>query len=150
MSQKVSPFPFELGRLGRMTRQLLSICIAILFMTTASFAQEIGGSTLNGTVTDPSGAAITNAKVTATQTTTGVARATQSSGAGAYTFSSLPPGVYDVQIEAAGFKTAKIPAVSLGVGGVATFDVKMEVGGIEESVSVTAAAPVIETTRSQT
>ena len=62
----------------------------------------------------------------------------------------LPPGVYDVQIESSGFKTAKLSAVDVGVGGVATLDVKMEVGGIEESVSVTAAAPLIETTRSQT
>ena len=119
-------------------------------MATAAFAQEIGGATLNGTVIDSSGAAINNAKVTATQTSTGVARTTQSSGAGVYSFFALPPGVYDVQIEAPGFKTAKMPPISLGVGGITTIDVKMEVGGVEESVSVTAAAPVIETTRSQT
>src|SRR5262249_4066264 len=74
----------------------------------------------------------------------------ESSGAGVYSLSSLPPGVYDVEIEASGFKTAKMTGVTLGVGGIATLDVKMEVGGIEESISVSAAAPVIETTRSQT
>ena len=133
-----------------MIKRFLCTCVGILFVTGAVFAQEIGGGTVNGTVTDPSGAAITNAKVTATQTATGVTRTTQSSGAGIYSLSALPPGVYDVQIEAPGFKTAKIPPLALGVGGVATLDVKMEVGGIEESVSVTAVAPVIETTRSQT
>src|SRR5205809_1591127 len=130
--------------------KLMPICVAIFLLTRAVFAQEIGGGTLNGTITDPSGAAITNAKVSAIQTATGVARTTQSSGTGVYSFSSLPPGVYDVQIEAGGFKTATTAAITLAVGGIATLDVKMEVGAIEESVSVTAAAPVIETTRSQT
>ena len=133
-----------------MIKKLVWIYLAIFLVTRPGFAQQIGSGTLNGTVTDPSGAAITNATVTATQTATGVARTTQSSGAGVYNLSSLPPGVYDVQIEATGFKTAKLPAVTLGVGGIATLDMKMEVGGIEESVSVTAAAPVVETTRSQT
>src|SRR5256712_5324825 len=132
-----------------MLKRLTRICLAIFLLTGAVFAQEIGGGTLNGTVTDPSGAAIANAKATATQTTTGVVRTTQSSGTGVYSFSSLPPGVYDVQIEAGGFKTAKMAAVTLGVGGIVTLDVKMEVGGIEGSVSVRAAAPVIKTTWSQ-
>ena len=114
-----------------MIKKLVWICVAIFLVTSAVFAQQIGGGTLNGTVIDPSGAAIANATVTATQTTTGVARTTQSSGAGLYSLSSLPPGVYDVQIEATGFKTAKMAAVTLGVGGVATLDVNMEVGGIE-------------------
>jgi outer membrane receptor protein involved in Fe transport len=133
-----------------MTKQLVWMFVGVLLLNSAAFAQQIGGGTLNGTVTDPSGAAIANARVIATQTATGVARTTQSSGAGVYSLSSLPPGIYDVQIEASGFKTAKLAAVDVGVGGVATLDVKMELGGIEESVSVTAAAPVIETTRSQT
>src|SRR5262245_42287840 len=140
----------DLATLCGMIKKIVWVFVGILLVTSAAFAQQIGGGTVNGTVTDPSGAAIANAKVTATQTATGVARTTQSSGAGVYSLSSLPPGVYDVQIEASGFKTAKLPVVDLGVGGVATLDVKMEVGGIEESVSVTAAAPVVETTRSQT
>ena len=114
------------------------------------FGQEIGGGTLNGTLTDPSAAAIANAKVTATNTATGVARTTQSSDAGVYTLSALPAGVYDVEIAAGGFKTFKILAVTLGVGAVATVDAKMDVGGIEESVSVTTAVPIVETTRSET
>jgi hypothetical protein len=65
-----------------MMRKLILICLATFLITSLVFAQEIGSGTLNGTVTDPSGAAIANAKVTATQTATGVARATQSSGAG--------------------------------------------------------------------
>jgi outer membrane receptor protein involved in Fe transport len=133
-----------------MIKKLICISVAILLVTSALFAQQIGGGTLNGSVTDPSGAAVPNAKVTATQKSTGVARTTQSSGTGVYSLASLPPGIYDVELEATGFKTAKLPAVDVGVGAVATLDVKMEVGGIEESVSVSAAAPVIETTRSQT
>src|SRR5438552_1510978 len=109
--RKVIPFPFEIWlHLLPMIKKLVWICLAIFLVTTAVFAQQIGGGTFNGTVTDPSGASIANAKVTATQTATGVARTAQSSEAGLYSLSSLPPGIYDVQIEASGFKTAKLSA----------------------------------------
>ena len=113
-------------------------------------AQQIGGGALNGAITDPTGAAIVNAKVTATHTATGVSRTTQSSDVGGYSLTSLSPGVYDIQIEAQGFKTTKLEDVPVGVGSVATINVKLEVGGVQESVSVTDVAPVVETTRSQT
>ena len=76
----------------KIIKKCLWMCVAISLVTSPVFAQQIGGGTLNGTVTDPSGAAITNATVTATQTATGVARSTQSSGAGVYSFSSTSTG----------------------------------------------------------
>ena len=54
----------------KMTKKALWMCVAISLLASPVLAQQIGGGTLNGTVTDPSGAAITNAKVTATQTAT--------------------------------------------------------------------------------
>src|SRR5262249_57068168 len=83
-----------------MLKRLVSIITitTILLLTRAVFAQQIGGGTLNGTVTDPSGAAITNAKVTAIQTATGVARTTHSSGTGGGRFLFLSPGVLGVPV----------------------------------------------------
>jgi outer membrane receptor protein involved in Fe transport len=111
---------------------------------------QTGGATLNGTVTDPTGAVVTGAKITATQTATGLVRGTESGSAGIYSLTSLPPGSYDVSVEKTGFKMAKFKAAELTVGAEATLDVKLEVGAVAEAVDVTADVPVVETTRSQT
>ena len=100
----------------------LILCVAI------AGAQESGGATINGTVTDPSGALIAGAKVTATQTATGSRRTTQTSSAGLYSLSALAAGSYDLTVEAAGFKQNKFAAVPVSVGGVVTLDARLEVG----------------------
>jgi outer membrane receptor protein involved in Fe transport len=110
----------------------------------------VGGASLNGTITDASGAAMPNAKVTVTNTATGLTRNTQTSDIGLYRFTGLPVGSYDLTVDAQGFKTAKRTDVPLQVGASATLDVRMEVGAAQETVSVTADAPVVETTRSST
>jgi len=123
----------------------LSLCIGSLVAQS-----EIGGATLNGTVTDPSGAAVPGAKISAKQASTGLTRTTQSSSAGLYSFSLLPAGAYDVSVEAEGFKMSELHNVALGVGSVATLDVRMEVGTASESVTVAAESMGVETERSQT
>jgi len=107
-----------------------------------------GGASLNGTVTDASGAAVPAAKVTATNTGTGLTRITETSGEGLYNFVVLPVGTYDLTVDRAGFKSAKRTAIPLQVGSAATLDVRLEVGSAQETVSVAAEAPVVETTRS--
>jgi outer membrane receptor protein involved in Fe transport len=130
-----------------LTRVVLSVCL----LAGALFGQaEIGGATLNGTVTDPTGAAVPNAKVTIVNTATGLTRSTTTNEAGLYSFNRLPVGSYDVSIEAQGFKTARRTGIGLSVGAVLTFDVPLEVGAAQETVSVTAEAPIVESTRSQT
>ncbi|HEV8146627.1 MAG TPA: carboxypeptidase regulatory-like domain-containing protein, partial [Bryobacteraceae bacterium] len=134
-----------------MSRLTLCMALSVGLLSSAAFAQsEIGGATLNGTVTDPSGAAVTGAKVTATQTATGFTRSTESSTAGFYSFTALPSGPYEVTVESQGFKAAKLTAISLTVGAVATLDVRLVIGATAESVSVTADVPLVETSRSQT
>src|SRR3954464_1342319 len=105
-----------------MRKHLYCFIVGILLCTTPAIAQESGGATINGTITDPSGALIAGAKITATQTATGAQRTTQSSNAGVYNLSALPAGAYDVIIEAAGFKQAKFVAVPVSVGAVVTLD----------------------------
>ena len=105
---------------------------------------------MNGTVTDPSGAAVANARLTAENTTTGLARTTQSSDAGLYSFPHLPVGAYSLAVEAPGFKAVKQTGISLTVGAVATIDVPLAIGSSQETVTVTADAPVLESSSSQT
>ena len=75
------------------------------FAAALSFAQsEVGGASLNGVVTDPSGAAISQAKVTATNAATGLVRISESSETGLYNFLRLPVGSYSISVEKQGFK----------------------------------------------
>ena len=108
----------------------------------------VGGASLNGTITDPSGGAVPNANVTVVNTTTGLTRSTTTNDAGLYTFIALPVGTYDLTVEAKGFKTPKRTGIQLQVGAAATIDVRLEVGATQETVTVAAEAPVVETTRS--
>lgn len=132
-------------------RKLLQLVLCLVITTVAAFAQaEIGGATLNGTVTDPTGAAVPNAKVTITSTETGLTRSMETNSTGLYSFSRVPVGSYDLTVEAQGFKATKRTGIALTVGAVATVDAGLQVGSAQETVSVTAEVPVVETTRSQT
>ena len=134
-----------------MLKTIVGIILCMFFLSAVAFPQaEIGGATVNGTVTDPTGAAVPNAKVTIGSLQTGLTRATTTNSAGLYSFPQLPAGNYDLTVEASGFKQSKRTGVSLTVGAVATVDVPLEVGGTQETVSVTGELPVVETTRSQT
>jgi Carboxypeptidase regulatory-like domain len=72
-------------------------------LTSAVYAQAVN-ATLLGMVTDSSGASVANAKVTATEVTTGISHPGQTNGSGNYTFPDMPPGAYEVTVEAPGFK----------------------------------------------
>src|SRR5260221_7401725 len=120
--------------------------LALISCCSLSYAQtEVGGASLNGTVSDPSGATIASAKVTATNTGTGLVRPLQSSSAGLYNFSRLPAGSYDLLIEAPGFNQSRKTGILLNVGPAPTFDVTLEVGTAQERVSVTADVPAVKT-----
>ncbi len=129
----------------------ISLLILSALTLTVAFAQsEAGGATLNGTVTDPSGAPVANAKVTAANKSTGYTRTTATTEAGLYSLVRLPAGRYDLSVELAGFKPAQRTDAQLSVGAVATLDVQLQIGTAQETVNVTAAVPVVEATRSQT
>lgn len=110
---------------------------------------EAGTGTINGTVTDPSGAVVAGANVTATNKATGLTREVKTSDGGVFTFVRLPVGMYDLKFDFQGFKTLTRPDLPLTVGAVATVDITLQVGATGESVTVTEEVPVIETTRSQ-
>jgi hypothetical protein len=94
---------------------------------------------VTGTVLDTSGAAFVDASVTATNAATSVTRSSVSTDTGAYTISSLQPGVYIFTFTKTGFKAVKFEQVALTVDQVLTLDTKREVGAVSSTVEVAAA-----------
>ena len=133
----------------RKTAFLLLLCFFLSF--SSLYAQsEVGGATISGVVTDPSGAAVAGAKVTAREQRTAFERSTTTSEDGLYNLVRLPVGLYDVTVEQRGFQPTKRTGIPLNVGAVTTIDVQLAIGTTQEVVSVTADVPIVETTRSQT
>jgi hypothetical protein len=122
---------------------LLVLCAALLP------AQTITGS-ITGTVTDPSGAVVTGAKIVATNTGTNVTHTAVSNDAGVYNLVFLPIGQYKVEAEQAGFKKSVLGPFALEVNQIARVDVKLEVGEVSQSVEITGVAPILQTESTQT
>lgn len=131
--------------------RFVNLLVALTLSTAGLFGQaEIGGATVGGTVSDPSGASVPGAKVTLSSPDTGFTRAVETTGAGLFSFGRVPVGRYELTVEANGFKTGKRQNLTLTVGAVLDLDFKLEIGAASETVSVTAEVPVVESTRSQT
>ncbi len=118
--------------------------LAALLVPSLSFGQIVNAS-LTGTVTDPTGAAIPDAGVSATDTATAIVTKTTSDATGAYNFPSLHPSTYTLTVEKTGFKSTVLSGITLQVDQKAQVDVQLQVGEITTSVEVTSAAPLVET-----
>ena len=118
--------------------------LALLVLLPSALAQTVTGS-VTGEVTDPSGAVVPGARVTAHNIDTGVDTGTTTDSAGAYTIKFLPIGHYKITVQAAGFKTAQVPLFTLEVLQTAKFNVQLTVGGESASVEVSATAPILDT-----
>ncbi|MFZ0735285.1 MAG: TonB-dependent receptor [Candidatus Sulfotelmatobacter sp.] len=127
---------------------VVSLFVVTTSMLQSSWAQEVTAS-ITGTVTDPSGAAVTGATATATSVERGINYTATTNDSGLYRISQLPAGSYDLKIEKAGFAVASHPAFVLTVNQVARIDITMKVGQMSETVEVTSAAPVMETQTTQ-
>ncbi|HEX8139111.1 MAG TPA: TonB-dependent receptor [Pyrinomonadaceae bacterium] len=111
----------------------------------AALAQSDRGS-ITGTVTDPTGAVVANAKVTVTNLNTNEVRDTTTSDQGSFTIPQLKADPYNVTVEAPGFKSATVENVQVGVQVTRTVDVKLEIGVVTDVVTVSSdSAPVIQT-----
>src|SRR5260370_12623069 len=100
-----------------MSPRILELLLTSVSLVGLAFAQsDIGGASLNGTLTDPSGAAVANAKVTAENTITGLTRTTPSSDARFYSFPHLTVGSYHPTVQAPGFPPAQPNAHSPTLG----------------------------------
>ena len=113
-----------------------ALTIALLAASVA-FAQT-GSSSLRGTITDLQGRAIAGAQVTITNDQKNFSRTQSTNDDGAYTFTSIPPGTYRLDVQATGFKKAQVSDLQAQIDTPGTFDVQLEVGNISETVSVIA------------
>src|SRR6266481_428447 len=124
-----------------------SLCAACLVFVTRTANGQAAFGTIIGTTTDPSGAGVPNAQVTATDTEKGVSQTTTTNDSGNYSFTNLTPGTYKITVEDKGFKTAVQSNVPVIVGQSTTVNVTLQVGATTETVVVDAAPPLIETDR---
>jgi len=133
------------GFFGRTGQFPIAVLLALLGLSL--WASE-GGSLL-GIVTDPSGAPIPGAKVTATVTATAVKQTATTDGRGFYAFQSLPIGHYDVDVDASGFRTLRRSGVAIDVHSKVVVDVSLSIGERTETVTVSEAAAHVETADTQ-
>jgi hypothetical protein len=124
---------------------LVVFVCTLCILNRPTVAQISGTGALTGIVTDPSGAVIAGATVTATNIGTGQVRTGTTDASGIYKFSLLPPGNYSVTFSAQGFKTVEVPSVTVSVTENATLNRTLEIGAQSQSVTVQAEAQTIQT-----
>lgn len=128
--------------LRRSLPALLLLCIVI--SASHSRAQTTTTGELAGTVTDPSGAALTTASVTLTNMATGSRQVTQTNSTGAYRFSLLQPGTYQISASVTGFQSVD-KTVQIGLGASASANLQLGLGSTRETVEVSGSAASVET-----
>ena len=128
-------------------RPIAKVTLALLCLVGALSASD-GGSLL-GNVTDPNGAAVPGAKVTATETATAAKQTITTDGRGFYSFQSLPVGRYDIDITSPGFKPVRRTGVVMNVDSKVVTDVSLMIGERTDAVTVSASATHVETVDTQ-
>ncbi len=126
----------------------LFLLALVLTSALALRAQEVTAA-INGVVTDPSGAAVAGAKVTAKDLDRGSSFPTTADGSGFYNLPRLPVGRYEVRVENAGFQAAVKPEVVLQLNQNAKIDFALQVGNVNQTVEVTTDAPILQTQATQ-
>lgn len=120
----------------------------VLCLGRPSFADNVYAS-IRGVVTDQTGAAVSNARLTATNVATGISYSTASRSDGSFTFVQLPVGDYSVKAEMPGFRTATTTNIHLNVSQTYVLPIKLEVGAVNQEVVVQANPTQVETTSMQ-
>jgi len=117
------------------------ILLLTCYLIPPALAQQAAAATLNGRITDPQGAVIAGAEITAKQKATGLLRKAETNDEGLFTITNLPPGEYEVQIKATAFKTETYPNVALEVGQSRSIDTTLDIGAINAGDDFTRSEP---------
>src|SRR5207249_5367769 len=135
---------------------LLSLAIPLgtfLVVFSALFSAPLMGQAVNatllGSVTDSSGAAVANAKVTLAETNTGISHTSQTNDSGNYVFPDLPPGTYAITAEQSGFKRASRTGIDVIVNTTERVDLVLQPGNVTDTITVQAESPILQTERSE-
>ena len=146
MNQQTRTRQLRLVKTGMHTRCLLAFLpIALL----ASFASvqlwgQVAMGGITGTVKDSTGAVISGAQVKLTNVSTNVIQSTVSTSSGTYVFNSVPVGTYTLRVDAPGFKTYVEKGIQVHIQNIVTADVQLAVGSVNQSVTVTSAATLLQ------
>src|SRR5262245_60027896 len=129
--------------------QASALLVVALMCATVAFGQaQSNAADIQGFVKDSTGAVVPNATVTARNPGTNISRSTTTGDDGNYRIVNLPPGDYEITVEAPNFKTAVLTRVTITVGQIADVDVTLEAGQITESVTISdATAEIVETSK---
>src|SRR3954470_768092 len=131
-----------------MSRSRILICLLLLLASSPLiWAQESNSSSVSGVVKDPTGAVVSNAAVTAKNTATNTSRSAASNREGYYAIAGLPPGEYELSVQAPGF-SQRTNKLTLAVGQRAAWDVALALGAAEAQVNVSSDAVAVDTTSS--
>ena len=128
----------------RLTLRLLLVGTVLCLSSVPLFAQ-VTTATLYGVVRDSSGATVPGATVTATHQGIGLVREIVSEGNGDFAITALPSGRYTLTIQLQGFKTYTNPSLELGAGQTVRQTFTIEIGQLEETITVVERAPLVET-----
>ena len=128
---------------GSHFKRLALFALLIAVFAAIGAQAQLTTASLSGSITDPSGAVVPNAKITLTQIDTNFVRVTASKADGSFHEEFLPVGPYKLSVVLAGFKTLQRSGIVLSVMQNATLDLTMEIGGGNETVSVTADVPLV-------
>ena len=127
-------------------RRILSVLLTLSLLSSVPLLAQTFRGTINGVVTDPTGAVVPGAKVTATEVATAGVRTTVASGAGEFAFSDLPLSSYNIKVEAPGFQATEVTGVQVLAGKIYTLPVKLSLAQQAATVEVSADALSLDTT----
>ncbi|MGH9664094.1 MAG: carboxypeptidase regulatory-like domain-containing protein [Bryobacteraceae bacterium] len=120
----------------------------LLLLPISGWSQQVSAA-ITGKVTDPTGAPIAGAKVTAIDRDRGTQWPTVTNGEGVYNLPRVPVGSYNIKVENKGFQTATQSDVTLQLNQIARLDFQMKIGNVSQSIEVTSAAPLLQTQSTQ-
>ncbi len=139
--------PVSFSAAGTLAR--FALAIAFLLSSTLLLAQTtVGSGSIQGTVTDPSGAVVSGAKVLITNQGTGQTQTVTTNAAGSYTSQALDPGKYKLQVSAKGFSTVS-EVLTVEVGNTATANVKLQLGQESQVIEVQASTVAVNTEQAE-
>jgi len=133
-------------RCSAINRNVILASIVLMLVSVSTTWAQTGTTSLHGVVTDKSGASISDATVTLSNTGQGFQRDTKTNKAGEYEFLSLPPGTYVLTVEMTGFQKFEQTNLELLVNSPTTTNVTLNIGSSTETVEVTVQAQVLNTT----
>ena len=133
---------------GKCARTALAVAVLASAFALSAHAQTLYGSIV-GNVRDTSGAAVPGSTVTVREKNTGFERSSVSNETGAFSFTNLPPGTYEVRVSLQGFKEFVQTDLPVGVGQISRVDVGLELGALTETITVASDAQLLQTDKAE-